>query len=131
MNVGLLVIVIFLAIILIGLIFYNLSIHKKVKGLSNTSEKIANLKVLQDFMDTIAKETSVENKIRIINDILIEKYDRINSIEISPGIYQAFVSLNFDEYNNMYDLLYAKISDPRTSINESGKKSPEILHNDS
>lgn len=51
----------------------------------------------------------------------IEKYDRINSIEISPGIYQAFVSLNFDEYNNMYDLLYAKISDPRTSINESGK----------
>ena len=60
MNVGLLVIVIFLAIILIGLIFYNLSIHKKVKGLSNTSEKIANLKVLQDFMDTIAKETTVE-----------------------------------------------------------------------
>lgn len=51
----------------------------------------------------------------------IEKYDRINSIEISPGKYQAFVSLNFDEYNNMYDLLYAKISDPRTSINESGK----------
>lgn len=51
----------------------------------------------------------------------IEKYDRINSIEISPGIYQAFVSLNFDEYNNMYDLLYAKITDPRTSINESGK----------
>lgn len=51
----------------------------------------------------------------------IEKYDRINSIEISPGIYQAFVSLNFDEYNNMYDLLYAKINDPRTSINESGK----------
>lgn len=51
----------------------------------------------------------------------IEKYYIINAFEISPGIYQAFVSLNFDEYNNMYDLLYAKISDPRTSINESGK----------
>lgn len=55
------------------------------------------------------------------NKYEIEKYDRINSIEISPGTYQAFVSLNFDEYNNMYDLLYAKISNPRTSIDESGK----------
>ena len=51
----------------------------------------------------------------------IEKYDRINSIEILPGIYQAVVSLNFDKYNNMYDLLHDKISDSRTSINESGK----------
>lgn len=51
----------------------------------------------------------------------IEKYDKVNSIEISPGIYQAVVSLNFDNYNNMYDLLHDKISDPRTSINESGK----------
>lgn len=51
----------------------------------------------------------------------IEKYYIINSIEISPGKYQAMVSLNFDKYNNMYDLLYNKISDPRTSINESGK----------
>lgn len=39
--------------------------------------------------------------------------------EINPGQYQ--VSLNFDKFNNMYDLLYDKISDPRTSINEKGK----------
>lgn len=51
----------------------------------------------------------------------IEKYNRIHSIEISPGVYQAFVSLNFYKYNNMYDLLYDKISAPETSINESGK----------
>lgn len=51
----------------------------------------------------------------------VEKYDRINSVEIAPGIYQAIVTLNFDKYCNMYDLLYSKISDARTSINESGK----------
>lgn len=51
----------------------------------------------------------------------IEKYDWIHSIEISPGVYQACVSLDFDKYNNMFDLLYDKISDTRTSINESGK----------
>ena len=108
MNVGLLVIVIFLAIILIGLIFYNLSIHKKVKGLSNTSEKIANLKVLQDFMDTIAKETSVENKIRIINDILIEKYDRIkySTIVVFNGAEYILKASNTDErlWDNMKNL---------------------------
>lgn len=51
----------------------------------------------------------------------IEKYDRIYTFEISPGIYQIMVSLDFDKYDNMYELLYAKISDSRTSINESGK----------
>lgn len=99
MNAGLMVIVIFLAIILIGLILYNLSIHKKIKGLSNTNEKIANLKVLQDFMDTIAKETPVENKIRIINDILIEKYEQIkySTIVIFNGAEYILKASNTDE----------------------------------
>ncbi len=51
----------------------------------------------------------------------INKYNQIHSLEIAPGIYQVVVSLNFDKYTNMYDLLYDKISDVRTSINESGK----------
>ena len=33
----------------------------------------------------------------------------------------AKITLNFDEYDNMYDLLLSKINDPRTSVNESGK----------
>ena len=51
----------------------------------------------------------------------IEKYDKIHSVEVLPGVYQAFVSLNFDKYSNMYELLYDKISNPGTSVNESGK----------
>lgn len=51
----------------------------------------------------------------------VENYNRIHAIEIHPGKYVAAVSLAFDDYDNMYDLLYAKICDNRTSINESGK----------
>ena len=51
----------------------------------------------------------------------VEYYNRIHAIEIQPGKYVAAVSLAFDNYDNMYDLLYAKICDKRTSINESGK----------
>lgn len=51
----------------------------------------------------------------------IEKYDRIHMIEIAPGVYIAKVTLNFDAYDNMYELLKSKISDPGTSVNESGK----------
>ena len=50
----------------------------------------------------------------------IEHYNRLHSFEVHPGEYKAMVSLNFYEYDNMYDLLYAKIYDCRTSINESG-----------
>ena len=51
----------------------------------------------------------------------VEHYDRIHAIEIHPGKNVAIVSLDFDNYDNMYDLLYAKICDNRTSNNESGK----------
>lgn len=52
-------------------------------------------------------------------DIEKEKYIVKGGVEIEPGKY--LVSLDFDKYDNMYDLLYNKIADPRTSINESGK----------
>lgn len=47
------------------------------------------------------------------------KYIKTGGFEISPGLYQ--VSLDFDKFDNIYDLLSAKIEDSRTSINESGK----------
>lgn len=72
---GMLIAIIILVLIVAILIIYNLNIYKKVKGLSNTHEKIANLRVLQDFMDTIGKDASVEDKIKIVNDILIENYN--------------------------------------------------------
>lgn len=51
------------------------------------------------------------------NEII--KYILTCGVEIRPGWYT--VSLEFDKYDNMYDLLYAKVNDSKTSINESGK----------
>lgn len=55
------------------------------------------------------------------SDDEIERYNKMHIVEAEPGIYYVVVSLNFAKYDNMYDLLYDKISDSRTSINESGK----------
>ena len=92
------VIIVILIFIVIGLIVYNISIYKKVKGLSNTNEKIANLRVLQDFMDTIGKNESAEDKIKIINDILIEKYEiKYSTIVVFNGAEYILKATNVDE----------------------------------
>ncbi|MGL6107706.1 hypothetical protein [Romboutsia sp.] len=49
----------------------------------------------------------------------IKKYIQTGGVEVKPGLYQ--VSLDFQKYNNIYDLLYDKIKHSKTSINESGK----------
>ena len=111
MSIGLIVVIIILIVVVIGLIIYNLSIYKKVKGLSNTSEKIANLRVLQDFMDTIGKDTSAEDKIKIINDILIEKYQiKYSSIVVFNGAEYVLKASNVDE--RIWDVMTNLHTDP-------------------
>ena len=98
MDIGLIVVIVVLVGIVVALVLYNLSTYKKIKGLSNTHEKIANLRVLQDFMDTIGQNTSAENKIKIINDILIEKYNiKYSSIVVFNGAEYILKATNVDE----------------------------------
>ena len=98
MSPALIGLIVVLVTIVIGLILYNISIYKKVKGLSNTNEKIANLRVLQDFMDTIGQNESAENKIKIINDILIEKFTiKYSTIVIFNGAEYILKATNVDE----------------------------------
>ena len=54
---------------------YNVSIHKKIQTYKNINQKINNLSVVQDFMSTIGETSTVDDKIKRINDILIEKYE--------------------------------------------------------
>ncbi len=54
---------------------YNLSISKKIENFNNINQKITNLNILQDFMNTIGEVTSVNEKIQKINNILIERYN--------------------------------------------------------
>ena len=91
-------IIIVLVAFVIGLIFYNLSISKKVKSLSNTREMVANLQVLQDFMDIIGRDIAVEDKIELINNILIEKYHiKYSTIVVFNGAEYILKASNVDE----------------------------------
>ncbi len=68
-------IILVLVAIIIVLILYNIKIHKEVNNYKNINQKINGLNVLQDFMSTAGEAMSVDEKIKKINDILIEEYD--------------------------------------------------------
>ena len=64
-----------LVAIIIVLLIYNITIHKKIQQFNNLSRQANNLRVLQDFLSTVGECSSVDEKIQKINDILIEKYE--------------------------------------------------------
>lgn len=82
------------------------------------------LSIIKAFDKETAYKWLEENK-SVIMDISYPDYYQIKEfndrcgVKIAPGIYK--VHINFISYKNMYDLLYDKIKDSNTSINESGK----------
>ena len=87
-----LIAVVILIIIVIGLFIYNMSIHKKIKLLRNTNQKINSLNVLQDFMNT------VDEKIKEINQKLIERFGiKYSTIVIFNGAEYELKATNVAE----------------------------------
>lgn len=94
----LIAIVIILILVVLGLIIYNLSIHKKIQTYKNINQKITNLSVVQDFMSAIGEDSTVDNKIKKINDILIEKYEiKYSTIVVFNGAEYEIKASNVDE----------------------------------
>lgn len=95
---GLTIIVIVLVLIIIVLMLYNISINKKIEVFSNVNQKVIGLNVLQDFMDTISKGISVDEKLKQINDILIEKYHvKYSTIVVYDGVEYVIKATNVEE----------------------------------
>lgn len=93
-----LIVILVLVFIIIGLIIYNLSIYKKIKTFGNINDRISNLNVLQEFLETIGKDSSVDNKLQIINDILIEKFSiKYSTIVVFNGAEYVIKATNVDE----------------------------------
>lgn len=93
----LIAIVVILIIVIVGLLAYNVTIHKKIEAFNNLNQKIINLNVLQDFMTTIGEVSTVEEKIKKINEILIEKYDiKYSTIVVFDGAEYQVKSSNVD-----------------------------------
>ena len=93
-----LTVILLLVLIIILLMAYNISIHKKIQNFNNLNQKITSLNILQDFMNTISELTSVDDKIKKINEILIERYDiKYSTIVIYNGTEYVVKASNVDE----------------------------------
>lgn len=86
-----------LVLIVIGLVIYNVTIHKKIQKFKNMNQKITNLYVVQDFMNAIGETSSVEEKIKKINDILIDRYEiKYSTIVVFDGAEYQVKASNVD-----------------------------------
>ena len=87
-----------LVIIVIILVIYNIKISQKIQKFKNINQKITNLQVVQDFMNTIGETSSVDEKIKKINNILIEKYEiKYSTIVVFNGAEYEVKASNVDE----------------------------------
>lgn len=90
--------IILLVFAIIILVIYNLRIHKKIQYFSNINDRLSSLNVLQDFLDAIGKDSSVDNKLEIINNILIEKFAiKYSTIVVFNGAEYVIKATNVDE----------------------------------
>lgn len=93
-----LAIIILLVFIIVLLMVYNLSIHKKILNFSNLNQKITSLNILQDFMNTISEVTSANEKIKKMNQIIIERYEiKYSTIVVYDGSEYVVKASNVDE----------------------------------
>ena len=87
-----------LVIIVIILIIYNIKISQKIQKFKNINQKITNLQVVQDFMNAIGETSSVDEKIKKINQILIEKYEiKYSTIVVFNGAEYEVKASNVDQ----------------------------------
>lgn len=93
-----LAVILLLVLIIVLLMIYNMSIHKKIQNFNNLGQKITSLNILQDFMNTISEVTSVDEKIKKINDILIERYEiKYSTIVVYNGTEYVVKASNVEE----------------------------------
>ena len=93
-----LAIIVILVLIIVALMLYNMSIHKKIETFNNINQQITSLNVLQDFMNTLSELTSADEKLKKINDILIEKFNiKYSTIVVYDGAEYVIKASNVAE----------------------------------
>ena len=100
-----------LVIIVLTLIIYNYSVHKKIETYSNLNQRITSLNVLQEFMRTLGETSSIQEKLENINDILISKYSiKYSTIVVFNGAEYVVRASNVDKKH--WDALKNLQNDP-------------------
>ena len=92
------IVIIVLVIVIAILTAYNFSINKKIQDLKNINQKVNNLSVIQDFINIVGEDKSVDDKISEINDVIIEKFEtKYSSIVIFDGTDYIIKATNVDK----------------------------------
>ncbi len=84
----LLVVIVLLVLVftVLALGFYNFSLYKRIQMFQTQSKRFSSLNILQDFMTIAGSDLSVEQKIKSINDTIIEKYQiKYSTIVVFDG----------------------------------------------
>lgn len=128
-------VILILVAVIVGLMVYNMSIHKKIDAFKNINAQITSLNVLQDFMNTISETSNVDEKLKKINDILIEKYNiKYSTIVVYNGAEYVIKATNVAEKH--WDVLRALQLEPifkdsidtgipkYITVNKEGEKLP-------
>ena len=98
------VVIAILVVAIIVLVSYNLHIQRKIEAYNNINDRINNLSVLQDFMKIAGQEETVDEKLKAINEIVIEKYNiKYSTIVVFDGAEYIVKASNVDEKH--YDVL--------------------------
>ena len=101
-----------LVIVVVVLVVYNISINKRVKNYSNLNQKITSLNILKDFMDVLGEDISSVDKIKKLNNILLDNYQiKYSTIVAFNGAeYEIKASnVNGRHWNVMKDLSSSNI----------------------
>lgn len=115
-------IVVLIAIIAI-LIVYNLNIKKKLTTFNSVSSKINKLNALQDFMNITGEDLPVDEKIKKINEVLIDKFEiKYSTIVVFDGAEYVLKASNTDEkyWKNLTNLQTEEVF--KESINTATPK---------
>ena len=93
-----LIVISILVIIVIALMAYNYTIHTRLKKFSNVKEHIQSLNIVQEFMNIVGEDISVDEKLKKINEVLIKRYDvKYSSIIVFNGAEYVIKATNVDE----------------------------------
>lgn len=91
------IVTVILVLIIAIFIIWNMSLHKKIENLDNIHQKVVNLNIIQDFINVAGNNMTVDNKIKAINDIIIEKYEiKYSTIVLFDGTDYLIKATNVD-----------------------------------
>lgn len=95
--VAILIVVVLVAFVL-ALVFINISLRKKIQRAKSIYSEFSNLSIIQDFINIAGSNKTVDNKIKAINDVIIEKYDaKYSTIVIFDGTDYIIKATNVDQ----------------------------------